>query len=176
MKYPGYRVNFEAKFGRMKDRIHIDIGTGDVVCPTTLDLDLVQYRNTPLFEHQISLLVYPPETIFAEKLETVISKGAINSRMKDYHDLLLLTRNLRLINFNKLRETIKQTFDHRDTPFELIDFNEQDLKPLDKLWSAHLKNLGNMAEEMNLPEHIQGAIKEINETLTKLTLEYSLIE
>lgn len=74
----------------MKDRIHIDIGTGDVVSPTPRDLNLVQYRDKPLFESQISLLVYPPETIFAEKLETVISKGTINSRMKDYHDLLLL--------------------------------------------------------------------------------------
>jgi predicted nucleotidyltransferase component of viral defense system len=176
MKYPGYRVNFEAKFGRMKDRIHIDIGTGDVVSPTPQDLNLVQYRNKPLFESQISLLVYPPETIFAEKLETVISKGAINSRMKDYHDLLLLTRDTRLINFNKLHEAIKQTFHHRGTAFELIDFSEQDLKPLNKLWAAHLKNLGNMAEVMNLPENIQVVISEINGILTKLPLEYSLTE
>jgi hypothetical protein len=35
---------------------------------------------------------------FAEKLETVISKGASRSRMKDYHDLLLLTRNTRFFN------------------------------------------------------------------------------
>jgi hypothetical protein len=41
-----------------------------------------------MFEGEISLVVYPPETIFAEKLETVLSKGAANSRMKDYHDLL----------------------------------------------------------------------------------------
>ena len=67
MKYPGYRVNFEAKFGRMKDRIHIDIGTGDVVSPTPRDLNLAKYCDKPLFESQISLLVYPPETIFVEK-------------------------------------------------------------------------------------------------------------
>lgn len=78
MKYPGYRVNFEVKFGRMKDRIHIDIGTGDVVNPTPRNLNLIQYLDKPLFESQISLLVCPPETIFAEKLETVISKGVIN--------------------------------------------------------------------------------------------------
>ncbi|MGE0198535.1 MAG: nucleotidyl transferase AbiEii/AbiGii toxin family protein [Simkaniaceae bacterium] len=174
MKYPGYRINFEVKFGRMKDRVHIDVGTGDIVSPTTHNLHLIQYRNKPLFESQISLQVYPPETIFAEKLESVISKGTINSRMKDYHDLLLLIRDSQLINFNKLHEAIKQTFYHRGTPFELIDFSKQGLKPLDKLWQAHLKNLGNVAEGLNLPRNIQDAIIEINQALSKLTLEYSL--
>ncbi|MDN3508524.1 MAG: hypothetical protein P0S93_00585 [Candidatus Neptunochlamydia sp.] len=73
MKYPGYRVNFEVKFGCMKDWTHIDVGTGDIVSSTIFGLDLVQFRDKPLFESQVSLLAYPPETIFAEKLETVIS-------------------------------------------------------------------------------------------------------
>jgi len=176
MKYPGYRVNFEAKFGRMKDRIHIDVGTGDVVSPTTRDLSLVQYRDKPLFESQISLLVYPLETIFAEKLETIISKGAINSRMKDYHDLLLLTRDSHLMHLHKLHEAINQTFQHRATSFGLIDFSEQDIKLLNKLWIAHLKNLGNAVEALNLPGNIQDVIKEINAICAKLALEYSLKE
>lgn len=115
--------------------------------------------------------MYPPETIFAEKLETVISKGAINSRMKDYHDLLLLTRELGLMNFNKLHEVIKQTFYHRGTTFELIDFNEEDFKLLNKLWVSHLKNLGNMAKVLNLPGNIQVAVNEINGVLTKLPIQ-----
>lgn len=172
MKYPGYRVNLEVNFGRMRDRIHIDVGTGDIVSPTTFDINLVQYREKPLFESQISLLVYPPETIFAEKLETVISKGAINSRMKDYHDLLLLTRDLRLIDLNRLVKSVKQTFHHRETSIELVDFSKEDLKPLDELWTAHLKNLGKIADGLNLPRHIQDVINEINEILAQLPLEY----
>ncbi|PCI92780.1 hypothetical protein COB11_06630 [Candidatus Aerophobetes bacterium] len=174
MQYPGYRVTLGAAFGRIKDRIHIDVGTGDIVSPTTRDLHLVQYRGKPLFENEISLLVYPPETIFAEKLETVFSKGAINSRMKDYHDLLLLTREPRVIDFNKLQASIKKTFHHRGTAFELIDFSEQDLKPMNRLWGAHIKNLGGTAKELNLPGDIQDVIIEINEILTKLAVEYSL--
>lgn len=107
MDYPGYRVSLRAIFGRMKDRIHIDIGIGDVVSPAMRELNLLQYRGKPLFESEISLMVYPPETIFAEKLETVISKGAINSRMKDYHDLLLLSRNPGMIDFNKLQTAVR---------------------------------------------------------------------
>lgn len=170
MDYPGYRVSLSATFGRMKDRIHIDVGTGDVVNPDTREFHLFQYRGKPLFENEISLMVYPPETIFAEKLETVISKGAINSRMKDYHDLLLLSRNPGLIDFDRLQAAIMSTFHHRGTAFELIDFSESDLKPLDRLWVAHLKNLSDTAQALNLPGNIQNVIIEINKTLKKLAL------
>ena len=162
MKYPGYRIRLEAKFGRMKDRIHIDVGTGDIVNPAGYVLNLFHYRDKPLFESQISLLVYPPEAIFAEKLETVLSKGATNSRMKDYHDLVLLTRDSRLIDFNKLHEAIKKTFHHRGTAFERISFRQEDLKPLNRLWIAHLNNLGSTRETLDLPENIQDVIAEIN--------------
>jgi predicted nucleotidyltransferase component of viral defense system len=165
MDYPGHRISLKTTFGRMKDRIHIDVGTGDVVNPTMRELHLFQYRGKPLFENEISLMVYPPETIFAEKLETVISKGAINSRMKDYHDLLLLSRNPTMIDFNKLQVAIKKTFDHRGTKLELINFNEQDLKPMANLWTAHLKNLGPAMQMLSLPVNIQDVIAEINKIL-----------
>lgn len=167
MDYPGHRISLKATFGRMKDRIHIDVGTGDVVNPAMRELHLFQYRGKPLFENEISLMVYPPETIFAEKLETVISKGVINSRMKDYHDLLLLSRNPTMIDFNKLQVAIKKTFDHRGTKLELINFSEQDLKPMANLWAAHLKNLGPAMQMLSLPVNIQDVIAEINKILIK---------
>lgn len=168
MDYPGYRVSLKAVFGRMKDRIHIDVGIGDVVSPAARDLHLFQYRGKPIFESEISLMVYPPEAIFAEKLETVISKGAINSRMKDYHDLFLLARDPHVIDFNKLQPTITNTFHHRGTALEPIDFSESDLKPLDRLWLSHLKNLGDTGQVLNLPANIQDVIAEINKALKKL--------
>lgn len=174
MQYPGYRVTFGVSFGRMKDRIRIDVGTGDIVSPTSYELDLANYRGKPLFESQISLLVYPPETIFAEKLETALSKGAINSRMKDYHDLLLLTRSSDLIDLDKLQAAIAQTFHHRNTIYKPIAFGEQELKSLNKLWVAHLNGLGSATEKLNLPKNIQDTIICINEFLTDLTREHSI--
>lgn len=168
MDYPGYRVGVKAAFGRMNDKIQIDVGIGDIVKPTTRDFRLFHYKGTPMFESEISLVVYPPETIFAEKLETVISKGAANSRMKDFHDLLLLTRKPHVIDFGKLQTTIRSTFHHRGTAFELIDFEKYDLQPLKKLWTAHLKNLGIAAQELNLPENIQDVIQEINKTIKNI--------
>lgn len=42
----------------------------------------------PLFEEVIELNAYPPEYIFAEKLEAIIYLDDINGRMKDFHDCI----------------------------------------------------------------------------------------
>jgi predicted nucleotidyltransferase component of viral defense system len=74
MAYPGYRIVLSASFGKMKDKIHVDVGVGDTVEPMIRKISLVQCRGNPLFEDTLSLQVYPIETIFAEKLETILSK------------------------------------------------------------------------------------------------------
>ncbi|MGZ3632863.1 MAG: nucleotidyl transferase AbiEii/AbiGii toxin family protein [Parachlamydiaceae bacterium] len=165
MDYPEYRVNLKATFGRMKDKIQIDVGVGDVVMPAVCELRLFQYKNRPMFEDEISLIVYPPEAIFAEKLETVLSKGAANSRMKDYHDLFLLIREPNIIHINKLQDSIKNTFKNRGTTLELIDFKEKDLKSMEKLWTAHSNALRKSVHELQLPENIQDVITEINKII-----------
>ena len=75
MNYPGYRARLSVRFGKMKDSIQIDIGVGDTVEPTQISWALYQYKGKPIFEDSISLEVYPVETIFSEKLETIISRG-----------------------------------------------------------------------------------------------------
>ena len=162
MDYPGYRVTLRVEFGRMRGKIQIDVGIGDVVKPSNRDFCLFQYRGKPMFENAISLSVYPPETIFAEKLETVISKGASNSRMKDYHDLLLLSRHQDLLDKKNLQNSIESTFKNRGTILSAIEFDETDLRSLQKLWTAHLKNLGDIAQELKIPKEIQAVINEIN--------------
>ncbi len=137
MDYPGYRITLSSSFAKMKDKIHIDVGVGDVVKPHTLEIKLFQYRGKPFFEDAVSLLVYPIETIFAEKLETVLSKGSKNSRMKDYHDLLLLVRSNGLIEPKKLKEALTKTFQNRGTRLSSIQFDFSGLKALQLLWTAH---------------------------------------
>lgn len=92
MNYPGFQVRVAVQYGVMSDTFYVDIGVGDAVDPVSLTWPSFIYKDKPLFDGLISLEVYPVETIFAEKLETIISRGAANSRMKDYHDLLLLCR------------------------------------------------------------------------------------
>ena len=80
MEYPGFRVNLNVALGKMKDKIQIDIGIGDAVEPVEEQFHPFEYKGKPLFAGEITLLTYPVETIFAEKLEAIVSKGALNSR------------------------------------------------------------------------------------------------
>jgi len=162
MEYPGYRTIFKASFANMKDKIHVDVGIGDVVEPQNREIKLFKYRGKPFFEESISLLVYPIETIFAEKLETVLSKGSRSSRMKDFHDLLLLLRDKSLNNSKTLHENVKKTFDNRGTALKSIQFDESGQKALQHLWTAHLHGLGDIAKELDLPENISVIIDLIN--------------
>lgn len=162
MDYPGYRILLRAEFGKMKDKIQVDVGVGDIVEPKTHEIPLAHYRGKPIFENAISLLIYPVETIFSEKLETIISKGKSNTRMKDYHDIVLLIRNEGMLDLDTLRESIISTFSNRGTHFGPIEFDELALIAIQRLWSSHMKGLGDLAEGLDLPRNISAVIEEIN--------------
>ena len=168
MGYPGYRVVLNSSFGRMKDKIQVDLGIGDVVEPLTREIPFVQYLGKPLFEGTISLQVYPIETIFSEKLETVLSKGAGNSRMKDYHDIIFLIRKKETFNLEKLKGSATNTFSNRGTALHPITFDESSCKTLQKLWVAHIHALGANAKDFDLPQAISTVIAEINQFIAEV--------
>lgn len=169
MFYPGFRVSLSVHLGKMKDKIQIDIGFGDLVDAVVNSYHSFEYKGAPIFGDEISLLMYPAETIFAEKLETVISKGTTNSRMKDFHDLLLMVRKPSLLNSNKLFDAIQTTFGHRETKLNLpISFEEEGIQNLQKFWVNHLNSLGKFKDKLNLPLQIADLIQEINRELVLL--------
>lgn len=166
MKHSGFRVTLNAQFGKMQDKIQIDIGIGDAVSPIEMTFNLFEYKGKPIFSDEISLFVYPPETIFAEKFETIISKGTANSRMKDYHDLLMMMREPDFLETEKLLSSIQATFNHRETPLLLvINFDANGMQFLQALWANHLYGLGIHRERLNLPTQINDVINEINNWL-----------
>lgn len=163
MEYPGFRVNLDVSLEKMKDRIQIDIGVGDLVDAVPNVFQPFEYKGKPIFAGEISLLTYPVETIFAEKLETIISKGATNSRMKDYHDVILMSREPDLIDSEKLRATVEQTFKHRGTALSIpISFDDAGMESLQKLWTQHLRGLGEVKKQLELPEQIRDVLTEVN--------------
>lgn len=163
MEYSGFRITLDAQFGKMRDKIQVDIGIGDVVEPVETTFNPFEYKGKPIFSGEISLYVYPPEAIFSEKLETIISRGAINSRMKDYHDLLVMIREPDFLDTEKLTNSIQSTFNRRGTPISLaINFDSAGIQSLQALWSNHLRGLGVFRGRLNLPNQIDDVIKEIN--------------
>lgn len=164
MNYPGFRVKISAAFGNMKDRFQLDIGVGDTVEPVQINWPLFEHKEDPLFSDELSLMVYPVETIFSEKLETVVSRGGLNSRMKDFHDLYLLCKSEGVIDPISLVKSIESTFNNRSTEFSLpIKIDEKDILKLDNMWRRHLNTLGNeIVNDLNLPATLEDIMGELN--------------
>lgn len=85
-EYPGVRVMLEAQLDTMKTPLKLDISTGDVITPGE-----IQFEYKLMFEARtISIYTYTIETVLAEKLETVVSRGTANTRLRDFYDLYIL--------------------------------------------------------------------------------------
>lgn len=108
--YPGVRIKFMCHFGTFNQMIKLDISTGDVMTPSSIN-----YKYKLMLEDRnISLLSYNLETLLAEKLETIISRGLANTRMRDFYDVyeIFSTRN---IDFIDLKEAFRNTSIKRNT-------------------------------------------------------------
>lgn len=83
MEYPGIRFTMNAYLGKLVTPLKIDISTGDVITPRA-----IAFRYPLLLENrEISLFSYNLETLLSEKLQTVLSRGILNTRMRDYYDI-----------------------------------------------------------------------------------------
>jgi len=132
------------------------------------ETSVIETTIKSIFTGEISLLVYPVETIFAEKLETILSKGDVNSRMKDYHDIILMLREPNLMDLKTLKQSVTATFESRGTALRVpIQFDEAGMSALQQLWTRHLVGLGKFKEQLKLPEKIQEVVAEINRWLAK---------
>lgn len=82
------------------------ITTGDKITPRE-----IEYRFRLLLEdREISVLAYNLETIMAEKLETVVSRGDQNTRPRDYYDVYILAKlQYKNIEIESLKAAIEAT-------------------------------------------------------------------
>ena len=87
-EYTGYRVALSANYPPMAVPLKLDITTGDKITPKEIKYE---YRLM-MEERTIQVLAYNLETVLAEKLETVISRGDQNTRPRDYYDIFILTK------------------------------------------------------------------------------------
>ena len=110
--YAGIRVSLLALLGNSRISIQVDIGYGDAVTPAPEEaLYPVLLDDLPAPK----LRVYPMYTVVAEKLETLVSLGIANTRMKDYFDLWVLHQQGKFDD-ELLRTAIAETFLRRGKP------------------------------------------------------------
>jgi len=87
--YPGVRVMLDTTLETMHTPLKIDFSSGDIITPRE-----VSYSFRLMFEDRaISILAYNLETVLAEKLETLLSRGSANTRMRDFYDIYALANS-----------------------------------------------------------------------------------
>ena len=97
--YGGVRVTLEARLGKIRIPLQVDIGFGDAVTPEAQQEEFPTLLDFPA----PILLAYPRETSIAEKFEAIVNLGLTNSRMKDYYDIWLLSQQFDFDGTNLVR-------------------------------------------------------------------------
>ena len=148
MEYPGIRVTMNATVGRLITPLKIDISTGDVITPRAIEFNY----DLLLEDRSIRLWSYNLETILAEKLQTVLARGILNTRMRDFYDIrMLLDPYEDKVNKAVLKDAFAATCKKRGTDHlqeqaeEIIKTIEAD-EQLQVLWRAYQKKYSYAAE------------------------------
>ena len=105
-----FRVRSSVRLGSAVVPVQIDIGIGDVVTPGLLEIEYPVLLDQPA----PTLYAYPRETVAAEKFEAIVALDLANSRMKDFYDLLAMSR-LFIFDGATLATAIHATFETRAT-------------------------------------------------------------
>ena len=163
MEYPGIRVTMNANVGRLITPLKSDISTGDVITPRAIEFNY----DLLLEDRSISLWSYNLETILAEKLQTVLARGILNTRMRDFYDIrMLLDTYEDKVNKAVLKDAFAATCKKRGTDhlqeqaeeiIKIIEANEQ----LQVLWRAYEKKYS-YAAEIDYASVINGVRKLMN--------------
>ena len=134
-RYGGFCVKMVALYGGITASLSIDMTTGDVISPSPIG-----YNYSKMFDSNstIRLLAYNIETILAEKTETILFRNILNTRIRDYYDVYILT-NTKTVHRELFVNALKATSQHRGTwdvikaPFAIISKIETD-SSLMNLW------------------------------------------
>lgn len=125
-EYGGFSLKLNATFDTLREVVFIDITTGDKITPRE-----ITYSMSSLFANEtIEVWTYNLETVLAEKLETIISRGVASTRPRDRYDLFTLYHIRKdEIDFDVLRKALANTVEKRGSK-EAID-----------IWASQLKNI-----------------------------------
>jgi len=118
-EYNNFRVSLEARFGRIRIPMRIDMTTGDAITPREIDY---QYRSI-FGEEKIIIKTYTLETILAEKYETILRRSVLSSRPRDLYDVHTLFRLKKgQISTPTLKKAIENTALRRGSSNILADY------------------------------------------------------
>lgn len=159
-RYGGFCVRLNAVYDTIVTPLSIDVSTGDVITPSE-----VQYEFSGIFDDELRIRLwgYNIETVMAEKLETVLSRGIFNTRPRDFYDIFILATTQK---YDKvlLKEALSATAEHRGSTERIADTNTilntiAESDELLNMWKKYQKKFA-YAKDVSY-EDIIGAIRDL---------------
>ncbi len=139
-EYGGFRLNVLSMLDNNKTYITIELTTGDVITPKEM-----KYNYNSIFDNKkIPIMSYTLETILAEKFQTIVTRGLLNTRLKDFYDIyILINTKINELSKDNLIQAVKNTFKRRDTDIDIEQFREviNDLSNdnnINNLWNEYV--------------------------------------
>ena len=156
-EYQGRRVRLKGLLGQAQINLQIDVGFGDVITPEAQEIEYPTLLDLP----PPRIRAYPKETVVSEKLQAMVAFGMVNSRMKDFYDLWVMSRQFHFAG-ETLTRAIRATFKKRKTaiPKETpLVFSPEFTGDRSKLtqWQAFLNRTG-LTDDGN---GLAGAVEEL---------------
>ncbi len=140
-KYKGVSFQMLGRIGRTRTPFHVDIGIGDIVIPQ------VEKRTIPLQLPEFSqpcISTYSLESTVAEKLDAILERLELTSRMKDFYDIWYLASTFDF-DGEKLQQAIAATLQNRGTPHTVESLATiramEDSTDMQAKWTQFLKRL-----------------------------------
>ena len=109
--YGGFCLRINALFDTIVTPLSLDISTGDVITPGAV---LYEFEGILDEDVHITLWGYNIETVMAEKVETILSRGIYNTRPRDYYDVYILSTT-QSYNRPLFEKALIATAEHRES-------------------------------------------------------------
>lgn len=155
-EYGGFTLKLKATFDTLREVVFIDITTGDRITPREITYQL----QSVFSENKLEVWTYNLETVLAEKIETIIRRGAASTRPRDRYDLFTLY-HLRKdeIDIPILKTALNNTAKKRESLDVLTNWESQleEIRSSDyqkQLWSRYQKSF-RYASEISFEESIE---------------------
>lgn len=148
--YSGLRIKLGVSLENLKDVITIDISTGDIITPSAVEFDYKMMFD----DETIEIMTYNVETLLAEKIETILSRTILNTRMRDFYDVYILTNDNSVeIDDTLVRDALEETSQKRGTSYIFDNYDQvlediQNNESLANLWNRYQTNndyVGNLS-------------------------------
>lgn len=140
-EYEGIRFMIECTIDKLKQTIKIDISTGDEITPRA-----IAYKLPLIIEDRsINIWAYNLETLLAEKLETVMVRAEVNTRMRDFYDIhVLLNQDAVTIDRYTMKSAFYATCKRRESTEQIMMIDDvinkiADDKVMKQQWDNYRK-------------------------------------